>query len=185
VAALAGALGAALAGMVANLTVGKKDYRQVDGEMRRLAAAAQALKDRLLRAVDLDTEAFAQVMAAMRLPRKTEEERGTRSAALEAATQAATKVPLEVCRACVEVLGLARAAAARGFSGSLSDAGVAAAMARAALDGAFYNVRINLKALSERGFVERVEAEAQELRRQGTGLADEIAAKVLGELCAA
>lgn len=160
VAACAGALGAALAGMVANLTVGRKGLEASWEAMRPVAEKGQSLKDWYLHAVDEDTRAFNEVMAAMRLPQKSPEEVAARTAAIEAANRGATLVPLSVLERSIEVLELAREAAARGNQNSLSDAGVAALCARAAAEGAWLNVLINLKNLSDEGTV-------RELRRRG------------------
>jgi len=178
VAALGGALGAALAAMVGNLTVGKKGYESVDAEMRRVAATGQALKDELLAAVDRDAAAYDAVMAAARLPKKTPEEAAARTAAVERATRGATAVPLEVLRAAARVAELAEQVAARGFKPSLSDAGVAAAAARTAATGAYLNVRINLGGLEDRGWADQVAAEARGLLDGVVGRCDAIVAQV-------
>ena len=107
VAALAGSLGAALAAMVANLTVGKKGYEAAWKSSSSLAERAQALKAALLVAVDDDTKAFDDVLAAMRLPKLTEEQQRTREAAISAAYEKATAVPLATARLCLQALELA------------------------------------------------------------------------------
>ena len=111
VAALMGSLGAALATMVANLTVGKKGYEGAWAELAGMAERGQALKDRLARAVDEDTDAFNRVMEAMRLPKGTPEQQAERSRAIEAANKAAADVPLETARLCLEAIELAATAA--------------------------------------------------------------------------
>lgn len=149
VAALCGAMGAALAAMVANLTVGRKGSEAAWEAMRGTAARGQSLKDMLLAAVDEDTRAFDAVLAAGRLPKGSPQEQATRAAAIEAANQRATLVPLGVVERSLEVLELAAEAAAKGNPNSLSDAGVAALCARACAEGAWLNVGINLKSLGE------------------------------------
>ncbi|MBM3293080.1 MAG: glutamate formimidoyltransferase [Candidatus Aminicenantes bacterium] len=166
VAALCGALSASLSAMVANLTVGKKGYERVDREMDRTAGQAQNLKDRLLRAVDLDTIAFGRVMEALRLPQATAEQRSERQAALEAANREATAVPLGVLRDALALIDAAGAAAAKGNRNSLSDAGVAALTAAAAAEGAFYNVFINLPNLGDAEARAMIKKEAASLRRR-------------------
>ena len=166
VSALCGALSASLSAMVANLTVGKKGYEKAYDALKEVALKAQALKDELLRAVDLDTAAFNRVMDANRLPKGTPEQQAERGAAVEAATKEATLVPYGVLEKCVELLRLAAAAAELGNHNSVSDAGVAALAAKAAADGAYYNVRINLPGLKDEAFKERLRTSAAALRAE-------------------
>ena len=148
-AALMGALAAALAAMVANLTVGKKGFEQVAPEMKTLAVAAQGHKDFFLSAVDRDTQAFEQLMAAYRLPAASDADRAAKSQAVAQAVRGATAVPRSVLERVRPVIALCRAAAERGNPNAQSDAGVAAAAARAAARGAYWNVLINLKSIAE------------------------------------
>ena len=152
VAALAGALGAALAAMVANLTVGKKGYESAWSSSSSLAERAQSLKAALLAALDDDTKAFDDVLAAMRLPKGSDEEKRVRDAAIAAAYEKATAVPLATARLCLAALELAEQAAVSGNRNSASDAGVGALLAKAALDAAILNVRINLPSVREGAF---------------------------------
>jgi len=149
VAALCGSLSAALASMVAALTWSKKGMESARPAMLRIGRRGQELKDAFMRAVDRDTEAFNAVLAARRLPRKTEEEAARRDAAIEAANQAATRVPLEVLEQAVEALELAEEVARDGNPNSVSDAGVAGACALAAAEGAALNVKINLPSVTD------------------------------------
>lgn len=173
VAALAGSLCAALAAMVANLTVGKKGYEAAWGEMSDLAEEAQAVKDALAAAVDEDTDAFNLLMEAMRLPKATAEQKAAREAAMQAGYKQAAAVPLRTAQACLAALKLALAAAEKGNANSASDAGVAALMARAGVEGAGLNVLINLGAITDDAFkashrsaVEALLAEADAVNRQ-------------------
>ncbi len=174
VAALAGGLAAGLTAMVANLTVGKKGYEAAWDELSDLAERAQALKDRLVRAVDEDTEAFNAAMAAMRMPKGTPEERAARDAALEAGYQQAAAVPLATARACLEAIDLAHLVAAKGNRTSASDAGVAALMGRAGVEGAVLNVLINLDSVKDEPFTRACRAETDELGLQAAARADEV-----------
>ncbi len=178
VAALAGSLAAGLSAMVANLTVGKKGYDAAWAELSDLAERAQAVKDRLLRAVDEDTDAFNAAMAAMRLPKSTPDERAARDAALEAGYQQASRVPLGTARACLEALELSRLVAERGNRNSASDAGVAALMARAGVDGAVLNVLINLGSVRDETFRQACRAETDALSRRAGALCDDALSKV-------
>jgi glutamate formiminotransferase/formiminotetrahydrofolate cyclodeaminase len=178
VAALMGSLAAALATMVANLTVGKKGYEAAWDDLRALAEQGQSLKDRLARAVDLDTEAFNAVMDAMRLPKGSPEEAAARERALEAANREAARVPLETVRLCVETLKLAGEAAARGNTNSASDAGVAALAARAGAEGAALNVLTNLGSIKDAGFTAACTADTAALVAEARRLCDAVQARV-------
>ena len=169
VAALAGSLGAALAAMVANLTVGKAGYESAWAPLSSLAERAQSLKAALLRAVDDDTKAFDDVLAAMRLPKATEEQKATRASAVAAAYEKATAVPLATARLCLQALELTEQAAANGNRNSASDAGVGALLAKAGLDAALMNVRINLPSVREGPFKAATLAEIAELQAKSAG----------------
>ncbi len=149
VAALEASLGAALSSMVANLTVGKKGYEDVREEMIEVAEEAQDMKDRFLYLIDEDTRSFNRLMAAMKMPKKTEEEKKARQEAIDAATMDAARVPLRVAELAAEAFDLARVVAQRGNVNSVSDAGVAALSLRAAVHGACLNVEINLSGLPD------------------------------------
>ncbi|MFO7653846.1 MAG: glutamate formimidoyltransferase [Candidatus Krumholzibacteriia bacterium] len=149
VAALCGAQAAALVAMVANLTVGKKAYPDVQDRVKEIAERAQALKDGFLVAIDTDTEAFNSVLDAFRLPKKTADQKAARERAVAAATRQATRVPLGVLAQVPATLELAEEIARIGNENSLSDAGVAGLTAMAAAEGAYYNVLINLQSLQE------------------------------------
>jgi len=177
VAALAGSLGAALAAMVANLTVGKAGYETAWKSSSALAERAQALKASLLRAVDDDTKAFDDVLTAMRLPKGTDAEKGARSAAIAAAYEKATSVPLATARLCLEAIVLAEEAARTGNRNSASDAGVGALLAKAGLESAILNVRINLPSVREGAFKAATVAEIADLHAKSAGpLANTLAA---------
>ena len=151
VAAYAGALAAGLATMVANLSHPKRGFEAKQPALERIAVRGQALKDRLLAAVDADTAAFDQYLAAMRMPKETAEERALRDAAMVVATIATIEVPLGTLEACPEIVELCLEIGEIGLQASLSDAGTGAAMARAAASGAYQTVCINLPGLADRG----------------------------------
>ncbi|MGA9751161.1 MAG: glutamate formimidoyltransferase [Acidobacteriota bacterium] len=182
VAALAGALGAALASMVANLTVGKPGYEGTFEAMDETAEAAQAAKDDLLAAVDEDTRAFNAYMEALRLPKTTQEEKAARKAAMQAGLKQAVAVPLETARTCLKALALAKRAAEEGNRNSVSDAGVGAQMAFAGLKGGILNVLINLGGIDDAPFVAEMKQECGRLERQATALLEETTATVLGRI---
>lgn len=181
VAALCGALGAALASMVANLTHNprKSDLPLLD--LEGLAVEAQALKAELLEAVDADSAAFDGVLAAMRLPRRDDAESAARDIAIRAATHDATRVPLGVAEGAVRVAEHAARAAQIGNPASLSDAGAAAACALAAAEAAYYNVLINLAGLEsadDAGFVDETRRAAQ----AALGAVERLAAQTRAEV---
>jgi formiminotetrahydrofolate cyclodeaminase len=153
VAALAGALGAALTAMVCNLTLGKKKYADVEDEMRKILVQAEELRAQFTTLVDTDTVAFNKVMEAFSLPKDSEAQKALRSAAVRAATKEATLVPLEVMKHCIDALALAQNVAAKGNFNSVSDAGVSALMLHAACESAALNVKINLNGMDDNQFV--------------------------------
>ncbi len=163
VAALCGALSAALSAMVAVLTHGKKGMEDRQATMESIGMRAQALKDWYVRAVDADTDAFNAVIAARRMPKNTDEEQAARDAAIETANQEATRVPLSVLERAVESLEVALAAAKDGNPASASDAGVAGACALACAEGAALNVRINLPSLTDAKVAGEIRAEMDRL----------------------
>jgi glutamate formiminotransferase/formiminotetrahydrofolate cyclodeaminase len=144
VAALAGALGAALAGMVAGLTVGKKKYAAVEGEMNEVAVKASALRVRLAELVQLDAGSYEAVRAAYSLPKEPESAAAARDAAIRDALIVATQVPLDTATLSAQVAELATIVAERGNTNAASDAACAGLMAEAACKGATFNVRINV-----------------------------------------
>ena len=177
VAALAGSLGAALAAMVANLTVGKAGYESAWTSSSALAERAQALKAALLAAVDEDTRAFDDVLSAMRLPKGTDAEKHARSEAIASAYEKATSVPLATARLCLEAIELTAEAAATGNRNSASDAGVGALLARAGVESAVLNVRINLPSVREGAFKNGCLAEVTDLQaKSAAALARTLAA---------
>ena len=178
VAALMGSLGAALATMVANLTVGKKGYEGAWADLAAMAERGQALKDRLARAVDEDTDAFNRVMEAMRLPKGTPEQQAERSRAVDAANKAAADVPLQTARLCLEAIELADLAAKQGNRNSASDAGVAALASRAGVEGAALNVRINLAGIADEAFKASAATAAAALEADARRLCDAVLARV-------
>ena len=151
VAAHAGALGAALAQMVAGLTVGKKKYVAVEEEMRGIALHAASLRQRLATLVARDADSYDAVRLAYQLPKDPTEAAETRTRAIRDALLGAAQVPLETAQAAVDVAALAVALAERGNRNTVSDACVAALLAEAACKGAVLNVRINVAALDEAG----------------------------------
>ncbi len=165
VAALLGALGAALGTMVANLSSHKPGWDDRWEEFSQWAAKGQQLKDELLRLMDEDTLAFNQVMLALGMPKGTAEEKSARKAALDQANRGAIEVPFRVMQVAAGAFDLLEAMAKTGNPASVSDAGVGALCARAAVRGAWLNVRINIPGLADRASADTMVAEGQKLEK--------------------
>ena len=163
ISAYMGALGAALGTMVANLSSHKAGWDSRWKEFSDWADCGQELLGRLLALVDEDTAAFDRIMAALGMPKGTEEEKAARSEALQTATLYATQVPLKTMKAAAEVFPIVRAMAEVGNPNSVSDAGVGAIAARSAVLGAQLNVRINAAGLKDRQIAEQLCAEADKI----------------------
>ncbi len=167
--AVAGSMGAALVRMVAGLTLGNKKYSEVQKEVQAWAEEAALLQAELSDLADEDSEAFDQVMTALRMPKTSDREKKARTRALGAATRQATEVPRQVLRRCLRVLQLALELARVGNDNAVSDALVGGELAAAGVRGAAANVMINLSALKDEGYrseaageVDRAEAEMME-----------------------
>ena len=161
--ALAGALSAALVSMVCRLTLGRAKFAAGEAEMQSALERAELLRQRLTRAVDDDAGAYEAVIAAYRLPRSSEAEKQSRSAAIQAALKEATRVPLDVAGDCAQLLEMARFVAENGNPNAASDAGVAALLAGAGLRGAAHNVRINLPGIKDTAFADAARSEVERL----------------------
>ena len=166
VSALNGSLAASLAAMVANLTVGRKKYAEVNDEMEGLSARLTGLSAQLLNDVDRDAEAYDRVFAAFKLPKETNEEKAVRTEAIQRETKYAAEVPMEVARTVHAMLPLIDTVARKGNSNAVTDACVAMMCARTAVLGALLNVRINLTSITDEAFVKEMSAEAERLERE-------------------
>lgn len=177
VAALCAAQAAALTAMVGNLTVGKKNYADVQDRVKEIAELGQDLKDFFLQAIDDDTNSFNVVMDCFGLPKKTEAQKKARALAIADATRGATRVPLSVLEKIPGLLKLADEIGRIGNAASLSDAGVATLTGLAGAEGAYYNVLINLEGLKELdqsgepGFFEETLGRAKKAMAESEGLA--------------
>ncbi len=178
IAALAGALGSALASMVVNLSIGKGEFDSRYEELCQLAEKAQAAKDELIRAVDADTEAFNEVIAGMRMARDTQEQMALRSKAIQAGYKLASEVPLRTAQLCREVLDFCQSAADIGNKAVMSDAGVGALMAYAGVQGAIHNVRINLPHTKDEAFIGEMNATLGELLSESKEICEAIQQQV-------
>jgi formiminotetrahydrofolate cyclodeaminase len=176
VAALAGALGAALSSMVCNLTKGKQGYEIAQAEIAEKLEKSEKLRIDLTELIDRDTEAFNEVMKAIKMPKETEDQKEQRRNALQIVFKHAAEIPLETARKCIQVLEIARIIAEKGNKNSISDAAVSALMAQTGVQAAVLNVRINLSSIKDTKYVQQVSTELQELLQN----AMEKSAEILG-----
>jgi len=185
VSALLASLSASLSAMVSGISFERKGFESRRDELGSLGARAQEIKARMADAVDDDSAAFDRLLEANRMPRGSDAERTARDEAIQKATRAAIDVPLRVMKDALEALEIAGEVAARGAETALSDAGVAALAAAAAVEGAGYNVRINLAGLTDRAAAKRLAAEADALSARSAELARSVGQRVRAALDAA
>ncbi|PDP50468.1 cyclodeaminase/cyclohydrolase family protein [Porphyromonas gingivalis] len=176
ISALNGSIAAALAEMVANLTIGKKKYVEVEAEMQTIATEAAAIQKELVLDIDRDSDAYNKVFAAFKLPKETEEEKAVRSTQIQEMTKYAASVPMEVARRVHSLLPLIEAVVAKGNQNAITDGCVAMMCARTAIIGALLNIRINLTSIKDEDFVkthteEANAIEADAIRREAEILA--------------
>lgn len=182
IAAYCGALGAALATMVANLSAHKRGWDERWEEFSEWAVKGQQYKEELLRLVDQDAAAFDAVMAAWSLPKDTDEERAAREQAIQEATKNAISTPYRVMETCYASMEIMRYMAEHGLQASVTDAGVGALAARTGVMGAFLNVKINTCDLDDKAFVEDILAKGEKLQNNAGALEAEILERVNAKL---
>ena len=173
-AAIMAAMGAALVSMVANLTVGKKNYEAVDADMQDMLASSESLRDRATDMIRADVEVFDQVMAAYGMPKDTEDEKAKRSETIQEALKAATDVPLDCAKLCAEVIELCKPMAEKGNTNVISDAGVAVLAAHAALRSAALNVYINIGGIKDKEFADDRRQQLESLLEGNASLTEEV-----------
>lgn len=166
ISAYVGALGISLGAMVANLSSHKQGWDERWEEFSDWAEKGQKLKDELLKLVDEDTIAFNRIMAAFGMPKASEEEKKSRSAAIQEATKYATEVPFRVMQLSFDSMEVIKAMAESGNPNSVSDAGVGALCARSAVMGAFLNVKINAKGLDDKNFADTIVKKGKDLEER-------------------
>ncbi len=171
VAALTGAMAAGLVSMVCELTIGKPQFAEVEGELRAIHAQAEQLRAELQRLADEDIAVFNRLAAAYKLPRTTEADAATRKAAIQQITRLAAEVPLRTAQAAAALLPLCTTLANNCARLVVSDVGVAVLLVRATVQSAALNVEINLAALEDQVFVRQTRAQLQDLL---IGLGDEV-----------
>ena len=166
ISALAGSLAAALTEMVAGLTIGKKKYADVEEEMKEAVEPMKAVCAQLLDDIKRDSESFDQYMQALTLPKETEEEKEARTEAMQNGLKAAVEVPLSVAKAACGILPYAETMVIKGNRTAVTDALVATMMARTAVLGAGFNVKINLESIKDQEYVDRIGKEVEDLEKQ-------------------
>ncbi len=179
VAALAGALGAALTSMVCNYTAGNPKYAQHEDTVKGILARAGALQETLLDLVDKDINVYAQVTAAYKLPRATPEEKAARQKAIQSALVIAAQTPLAIARAARDIAVLTNELIDIGNPNLISDVGVAVLLAQAALRGAALNVEINAASIKDEGTVKSLRGFLAKALPEVEGIADQVMAKTM------
>ncbi len=182
VAALSGALGAALVSMVCNLTLGKKGYEEVQNDIEGLLARSEALRQELTDLLEADVAAYTAYSQAAKMPKDTDEQKAARTEAMQTALKNATMVPMRIAEAAVKVMDLCMPTAEKGNKWAVSDAGVAVLMAEAALRSAALNVLINLGSIKDEAFVAEKRAHLDSLLAGKGPLRDQVYDYVLGKL---
>ena len=166
IAALSAAIAASLSEMVANLTIGKRGFEAIEEEMREIAKNAVRYRKKLVKDIDRDSNAFNDVMAAFKLPNDTEQEQYKRKRAIQEALKNASLVPLDVAKDAFKIIELAEKVVKQGNKNAVTDAAVAAMMARTAVLSALYNVKINLSSIKDMDFVEKVSNEVKDMESE-------------------
>ena len=178
VSALVGSLGAALTSMVGNLTVGRKAYDKLNDSQKKVIdenlESVQGSIERLSVIVYEDTTSFNKVMEAMKLPKETEEEKSKRRKAIEDATKLALEVPLNCAKECLAVLKLQKPFALYGNQNAITDVGVGALLAYSGLEGALFNVKINLLGIKDEQYVDKIQNEIDSILKEGKELKEEL-----------
>lgn len=173
-AAVAGALGAALSSMVANLTLGKEKYKEVEGAFESILEKAENLRGEFLQAIGEDIEAYNEVMDAYGMPKDTEEEKEQRRETIQSALKGATEPPFKMAELADEVLELSKECALSGNSHAVTDAGASAILAEATVRTALLNVDINLSSISDSSFVEEKRRKRKDLSQKARRKAEEV-----------
>lgn len=178
IAALSAALAASLTEMVANLTLGKKDYALAEEEMKTISKEASRFRKKLFQDIDKDSDAYKLVIAAFRLPKATEKEKEQREQSIQTGFKQAALIPLSVAKDAFKIIDLAKQVVKKGNKNAVTDGAVAAMMARTAVLSALYNVKINLGSIKDRAFVDDVLKQIQQLELDITEKEQEVLLEV-------
>ena len=177
VSAMAAAAAASLVEMVANLTIGRKGYEEVEEEMKSVAREASRYRERFTTAIDRDSAAYGKVMEAFRMPKSNHTEKEIRSRAIQDALKLAAEVPLAVAEDALALLLLAQPVLKKGNPNALTDGLVGVMMARSGALGALQNVRVNLASLKDRDYVSMISSRAQEMEKRVVQMEKDILAE--------
>ncbi len=180
--AFVGAMGTALGAMVANLTLGKKKYQDVQEDIQRIIVDAEALRAQLTTLVEKDAEVFEPLSKAYGLPKDTEEQQRYKEVTLENALKAASAVPYEIMERAMEAMDLHEELAKKGTRIAVSDVGVGVQFCKAALMGASLNVYINTKLMKDRPYAEELNQKVETMLQKGMAKADRIYQEVEASL---
>ncbi len=178
ISAYVGSLGVSLGVMVANLSAGKRGWEEQLPVFSEAAEQGQQLKDTLLLLVDEDTNAFNKIMNAFGLPKNTEEEKNTRSQAIEDATKYACEIPFKVMETAFAALAMLELMIEKGNKNSITDAGVGVLCVKTAVRGAYFNVLVNAQGIKDRSFADTIKSKAKEVLNQTNQIADKLVGKV-------
>jgi methenyltetrahydrofolate cyclohydrolase len=181
-AAIIGAMGAALVSMVCNLTIGKKKYAEVEGEMKDVLAKADTLRKQLIGMIEDDVKAFDAVMGAYGMPKETDADKAKRDSAIQAALKQATDVPMACARAARQVIDIAAVASDKGNLNVISDAGVGVLAGYAALRSAALNVFTNARMITDKTFAEAKLKELNQLLAGADGVTEKAYGVVKGKV---
>lgn len=166
IAAVSGSLSAALAKMVANLTIGKKKYAEVEEEMKEISEKAEAIRVKMLDDIERDCAAFNLVMDAFKLPKETDEEKAARTAAIQNGLKEAASVPMEIAENAYSIMALSERVVLAGNSNAVTDGLVSAMMARTAVLSALLNVKINLDSIKDEAFVAELAGKVADIEKK-------------------
>jgi len=174
VAALAGALGAALISMVGNLTVGKKKYEDVEKDIKKIISSSEKLRYELSQLTEEDVKAFNNFMATYKMPKGTKDEKKVRAEKIQDSLIKAARVPLKTAYKCLDIMILSQEIAEKGNINVISDAGVAVLMSEAALESAILNVKINLKMIKDEKIRKELSSSIKEILLKEKGQKEKV-----------
>lgn len=178
VSAMVGCLGTAMVAMVGNLTVGKEKYKEYEDQVKVILDKAYAAMSKLEELVDEDMAAFGYFMDVLKMPKDTEEQKKERAEKMQLALKKATDTPLEIARVCLDALKIAEELSTIGNKGAISDVGVGAYVAEAALNSVLLSVDINVPSIKDMEYVSKVNAEKEQLIAEAKALREKAVSQV-------
>jgi len=181
-AALVGAVGIALAGMVGNLTTGKKKYAAYEEDIQRILKESHILQDRILAMIDEDAENFLPLAKAYGLPKETDEEKAYKEKTLEECTKVACSVPIEIVEVCYKAVLLHEELVGKGSAMAISDVACGVQCLRAAMISGWVNVLINIKTIKDTEYIADVENRIKPMLKEGVEICDRVYAEVEKQL---